>query len=121
MKDCIFWNKAKSGNGYGAKRVGDRTVGIHRLAYEQIRGEIPEGMVLDHLCRNRNCINIAHLEAVTIKENSRRGKVAKIKENIVAYVRKMYDTGMYTQKHIGDLFFIGQPEVSRIINYKRWS
>jgi hypothetical protein len=48
----------------------------HRLAYEFAKGPVPEGLVLDHLCRVRSCINPAHLEPVTIVENVRRGMIA---------------------------------------------
>jgi hypothetical protein len=53
--------------------VNGRAVRAHRYAYEQLVGPIPEGLVLDHLCRNRLCINPLHLEPVTIGENIRRG------------------------------------------------
>jgi hypothetical protein len=45
----------------------------HRFAYELLVGPIPEGLVIDHLCRNRRCVNPAHLEPVTAEENWRRG------------------------------------------------
>lgn len=45
----------------------------HRYVYESIRGPIPEGLVLDHLCRNTSCVNPDHLEPVTYGENFRRG------------------------------------------------
>lgn len=55
-----------------AKRAWPRR--SHRVAYEHYRGPIPDGLVIDHLCSVRNCINPAHLEAVTIGENTRRGE-----------------------------------------------
>jgi hypothetical protein len=47
---------------------------VHRWAYEQARGAIPPGLQLDHLCRNRACYQVDHLEAVTGPENDRRAK-----------------------------------------------
>jgi hypothetical protein len=59
--------------GYGRIKHEGRQVMVHRLAYEAFVGPIPEGLVIDHLCRNRGCINPDHLEAVTESENIRRG------------------------------------------------
>lgn len=62
--------------GYGYRRIGGRGgrfVYIHRLAYEELIGPIPDGLQIDHLCRNRACYNPAHLEPVTQQENIRRG------------------------------------------------
>ena len=48
----------------------------HRVAWEDARGPIPDGLTIDHLCRVRNCVNVEHLELVTIAENNRRKKIA---------------------------------------------
>lgn len=70
---CWLWRAARDRDGYGAFRIGHRTVRAHRWAYEQLVGPIPEGLEPDHLCRNHACVNPDHLEPVTHKENLRRG------------------------------------------------
>jgi hypothetical protein len=75
---CVVWTGAHDGNGYGnlyyrpAKR-DYRYIRAHRLAYELFVGPVPEGLNLDHLCRNPPCFNPAHLEPVTPAENVLRG------------------------------------------------
>ncbi len=78
---CWIWLGALHRNGYGNIRVGSMKDGTrghrvaHRALYEALVGPIPAGMELDHLCRVRSCVNPAHLEPVTRRENLRRGGV----------------------------------------------
>jgi hypothetical protein len=70
---CIEWQRGGA-NGYGQICVGDGAVRpAHRVAYEVVHGPVDQALHVDHLCRNRRCINVQHLEAVTPRENALRG------------------------------------------------
>lgn len=83
---CWLWNGAINERGYGFLKVGSRTdnsrrtVKAHRFAYETVVGPVPDGLELDHLCRNRSCVNPLHLEPVTHSENIRRGDTSTPKK-----------------------------------------
>ena len=74
---CWDWLGAKGGGDYGHMRMGGRAGGrqvvAHRIAYELFKGPIPEGLEIDHACRNRGCVNPAHLDVMTHRENGLRG------------------------------------------------
>lgn len=79
--ECWLWTGCRTGtsfsDGYGRLFVGKgrhrKTVLAHRLSYELAFGKIPDGLHLDHLCRNTLCVNPSHLEPVTCAENNARG------------------------------------------------
>ena len=74
---CWEFNGATSPGGYGFVRVSGKNLYAHRFVYEQMVADIPDGLQLDHLCRNRRCVNPAHLEPVTPRINTLRGTSAQ--------------------------------------------
>ena len=70
---CWHWMGVTNGWGYGVISNGARRAMVHRVSFELLRGVVPIGLHLDHLCRDRSCVNPAHLEPVTPKENTLRG------------------------------------------------
>ena len=72
--DCWLWKAGKQGDGYGSFHPKTKeSVLAHVFAYSLLKGAIPRGLELDHLCRNKSCVNPEHLEPVTHRENVLRG------------------------------------------------
>lgn len=73
-KGCWIWTLSiESRTGYGKGWNEGKSESAHRISYKAFKGEIPDGLHIDHLCRVRECVNPDHLEAVTLKENVLRG------------------------------------------------
>lgn len=79
MSGCWLWFGAWQKHGHGQTCHQNRVVYAHRRAYEALVGPIPEGLQIDHLCRVRCCVNPAHLEPVTARENTLRGESISVR------------------------------------------
>lgn len=72
--ECWEWTASLNSRGYSLISYrGGKTMLGHRYAYQAFRGEIPNGMQIDHRCQNKKCVNPDHLEVATPLENTRRG------------------------------------------------
>lgn len=73
-EECWPWSGSLTTAGYGQISINKRLRPTHRVAFELVNGKVPDGLVLDHLCRNTVCCNPSHLEAVTQRVNILRGE-----------------------------------------------
>lgn len=71
---CLIWTRYRDSDGYGHVNQGGRRCQAHRVAWETCYDKIPDGLTVDHLCRNRSCVNPTHMELVSREENYRRGR-----------------------------------------------
>ena len=71
---CWEWSKPICPNGYANFGINYRKMYAHRFIYEYYTGQLDPNLTIDHLCRNRKCVNPEHLEQVTMKENILRGQ-----------------------------------------------
>lgn len=68
--ECLIWNGNVLNSGYGQMRDSGRMVLVHRWAWSQVNGPIPDEMQIDHICHNRLCVNPDHLRLATAKQNA---------------------------------------------------
>ena len=107
---CWIWQGTLDSHGYGVFRIGSRSdtstrnVKAYRLSYELSIGPIPQDKEMDHLCRNRPCINPLHLEPVARRENILRGQT---------FAAINAEKSLCPKGHIYDLFNTGFYKGSR--------
>lgn len=96
------------------RRLGGKLVMKHRVEWEKVHGPIPKGYEINHLCKNRECCNVDHLECITISEHRSKDNALRYKqrEKCVSLFRDHHSN--LTQSDVAKLFGISQPAVSKI-------
>ena len=116
-KGCWVWQRSTF-QGYGVTVINGKSKQAHRLYYQNKYGEIPKGFVLDHLCRNRSCVNIEHLELVTYAVNIQRGFRTKLNPTTVREIRLL--KGTLSNAKIGRLYNVTGSTVAHLLKGKTW-
>jgi hypothetical protein len=117
------WNWQRKINpqwGYGSTSQDGQTVLAHRAMYEAYKGQIPEGLELDHRCENPRCVNPDHLEPTTTAENVRRSKRCKVTIAIANEIRARYAQGDISQHALARQYPLSQTMISHIVNNLAW-
>lgn len=116
---CWRWTRGRTTAGYGHLSIRKVYYQAHRLMYILHRGPVTT-FALDHLCRNRWCVNPWHLEPVTHQENVRRGRGTRLNPERVALIHELSDAG-YSLRQIGRLMTVDHTTVYRVLSGERWT
>lgn len=141
VKGCWIWAGGMSPGGYGVGSVNRYPAYAHRISYFAFKGKPPKNHRILHNCNNRRCVNPGHLRSGTIRENtldsmidgtwkpiplSKSRKVgslhgkAKLDENKVLRIRKLYNSGGVYQKDLAHKFKVSRSTVQNITSGRNW-
>jgi hypothetical protein len=113
---CWEWIKCKDKKGYG-RAFKDRA---HRVIFERFKGPVKEGLELDHLCRNRGCVNPDHLEQVPSIINTQRGESTPFTIKSIKFIRDVASFGAGSVR-LAELFGVHRSCIWQIIRRKTWA
>lgn len=116
---CWNWALARNKK-YGMAPVNSSPVGAHRFYYEEAKGLIPDGLEIDHVCRNTLCVNPDHLEAVTHAENSRRKPSTKLSIEMVSEIREKLNAGGISKAQLARDYGVARTTISAIYINQNW-
>lgn len=126
--DCWIWFGALGSNGYGTFYKNNKNMGAHRASYEFFVGEIPQDMVIMHLCDCKHCVNPSHLKPGTVKDNSvdkvnkKRHSygslvgTAKLTEDDVKFIR----SSKLSSGKLAKILNCGRTQIDRIRRFESW-
>jgi hypothetical protein len=117
---CWNWLLKVGDHGYGDTWDGSSVRKAHRVVYERLVGPVPDGLQLDHLCRNRACVNPDHLEPVTRSVNVQRGALAKVDPGTVIEIRARYAAGGITKPQLGAEYGVSKHTITDIVLRRSW-
>jgi hypothetical protein len=117
---CWIWQGACISGGYAEvwDTPSGRPVTLHRKMYQERFGPVPKGLVIDHLCRNRNCVNPDHLEAVTSAVNSQRGAAAKLTVEKVREIHAL--AGSLSRSELARRYGVSFNTIDSILKNEMW-
>lgn len=116
---CWDWQLYVGPDGYGNVCFQGRSRGAHIVMYEMKYGPKPLGLEMDHLCRNRSCVNPDHLEPVTPAVNVRRSPRTKLDESQVHKIRRLAMEGM-SYRALGRMFKVSYTHIGAVCTRRVW-
>lgn len=138
ISECWEWVGARKPKGYGNVSIDGKHTTAHRAAFTFANGPIPEGYMVCHVCDNPSCCNPHHLMLGTTKSNyvdmvmknrmdfhkrkasGERNFNAKLTDEKVAEIRRLYDCGSMSQKALGKVYGVTQTSIGHVVRRETW-